>query len=116
MGCWVASFSLRGRGTDSLPKQNRSIRYFASQRMPSLGNAGRRGVCRVTYKGQLAGRASTFENPVKRKQAGLKVSSASQAIQCMLLRRDGHTVVKPRDQIVLLPLRLHCRWIGQTVE
>src|SRR6266850_2175774 len=102
------------RGTNSLPKY--SIRHFASRRVPSLENVGRRGVCRLAYKGQLIARASTFENLVKQKQAGLKVNRASQAIQCMLLRCDGHMAIEPRDQVVLVPLRLHCGCIGQAIE
>ena len=115
MRCLVASLA-GGRGANSTSKQYRSIRYFVSRRWPPSGKAGRRGVCRVTYEGQLVGRASTFENLAKRKQAGLKVRSASQPVRCMVLRCNRQMAIKPGDQIVLNTMRLHCRRIGWPVE
>ena len=84
--------------------------------MSILEKTGRRSVCRLAYKDQFVRRARAFGNPPKRKEAGLKVRSASQTIRCMILRCNRYVVIKLGDQVVLITLRLHCRWIRQAVE
>src|ERR1017187_9156592 len=91
---WLQASRERLRGPDSVSKRRyRSLRYFVSWGKPSLRKTGRGGVCRLTYKGRVVGRSSTFENLAKRKQAGLKKRSASQAIRCMVLHCNSCMVV-----------------------
>lgn len=65
----------------------------------------------MTHKDQLVGRAFTFENLSKREEAALKVKSAGQAIRCMVLCRNRFSVSEVGNQILLITLRLDCRWI-----
>lgn len=74
--------------------QYRSFRYFVSWGKSPLGKTRRRGVCRLTYKGRVVERSSSFDNPAKRKQAGLKKRSAGQAIPCMVRRFNSHMAVR----------------------
>jgi len=115
-GAWLQASRERLWGTDSVSKQYRSLRYVVSCGKSSLGKTGRRGVCRLTYKGRVVGRASTLENLPKRRQAGLKVRSAGQAIRCVVLRCNRYMVMELGNQGVPIALRFDCRWIGQPVE
>ena len=65
----------------------------------------------MVHKGRIVGRASTFENLPKQKQAGLKVRSADQAIRCVVLRCNRYIVMELGNQVVTIALRLNCRWI-----
>jgi len=70
----------------------------------------------MTYKGEFLGRASTFANLPERKQAGLKVRRASQAIQCMVLCCKECMVVKLGDWVVMITLGLKCWRIRKAVD
>jgi hypothetical protein len=113
---WLQALREGRWGTDSLSKEYRSLKYFVSLEKSSLGKTGRRGVCRLVHKGRIVGRSSTFENPPKGKQAGLKVRSGGRAIRCVAVRCKGYMGMKLRNQGVQIGLRFDCRWIGQPVE
>lgn len=113
---WLQALRERRRGTDSLSKDYRSLKYFVSLGKSSLGKTGRRGVCRLVHKGRIVERSSTFENRPKRKQTGLKVKSGGQAIRCVVLRCKGYMGMMLRNQVVQVAPRFDCRWIGQPVE
>lgn len=65
----------------------------------------------MTHKGRLVRWASTFEKLAKRKKAGLKVRSAGQAIQCVVLRSVRYMIIKVGNYVFLIMRRLNCRWI-----
>jgi len=113
---WLQALREGRRGTDSLSKEYRSLKYFVSLGKSSLGKTGRRGVCRLVHKGRIVERSSTFENPPKRKQTGLKVRSGGRAIRSVVLCCKGYMGMKLRNQVVRVVLRFDCRWIGQPVE
>ena len=65
----------------------------------------------MTHKGQLVRWASTFEKLAKRKKAGLKVRSAGQAIQCVVLRCNRYMKINVENYVFLITLRANCRGI-----
>ena len=113
---WFEASRQRLRGTYSVSKQGRSLRYFVSWGKSALGKRGRRGVCRLMHKGRVVGRSITFENLPKRKHAGLKVRGGGPTIRCVVLRCKGYMGMKLRNQVVQISLWFDCRWVGQPVE
>lgn len=57
------------------------------------------------------GRACTFINLAKRKQAVLKVRSRGRTIRCMV-HCNSYMAIKAGNKVVLIAVRLNCRWIG----
>jgi len=65
----------------------------------------------LTNKSQLMGRTCTFKNLAKQKQAVLKMRSRGRTIRCMICC-NSYMVIKPGHEVVLIGVRLNCRWIG----
>src|SRR4029077_2657202 len=116
MPCLLGSLAGETAGHGFCFKQGRSLRYFVSWGVSTLGKMGRRGVRRLVHKGRIVRKSPTFENLPKRKQAGLKVRSGGWTIRGVALRCKGYMRMKLRNQVVQIALRFDCRWIGQPVE